>query len=75
MVRQSDDPYAAFCIDEAVLIWGQQVESVMEEAASESHDPRFRANARQNAFSRMMQNEDEPVAKGRFADPAALINK
>lgn len=69
----TDDPYTAFCLDEAVALWGNAVEQEMERSVEGVSDPHMRLGARQRAFDRCMSDPDEPVAPGRFADPAQLF--
>ncbi len=79
VARGADDPYAAFCLDEACMLWGRAVEETMESESANSDSPSFKANARQRAFMRMMGQSEETTnsASGerKFKDPSALFNK
>lgn len=77
-----DDPYVAFCLDEACYVWGRHVEYELDLASRDPKDLSRKeykqATARRTrTFDSLMNGEAEskPVPqKGRFKDPATMFS-
>jgi hypothetical protein len=62
--------YEAYCLDEAVIFFGLQLENMLEEAGNKPGKEERRARAaRQNVINKVFGKEK---ASG-FADPAAMF--
>lgn len=79
-----DDPYIAFCLDQAVYTWGRYVDYELHEATHKTAGPKSKpptpAQQRSRhalAMKRLMgeHKSDEAKAPGKFRDPAALVSK
>lgn len=71
---ERNDPYAAYCLDEAVYTFGQWVDQEIEKAQSGAKNNR-EAEARvkhriRSIFAEQEQEEGAPPAPGTFRDPA-----
>lgn len=64
----------AFALDRAVFLFGTTVESAMDQAVDalgkSAKKPQIEA-ARMAVLNSVLTTPDEPVAQGRFRDPAA----
>jgi hypothetical protein len=81
-----DDPYSAWCLDEAVYQFGVHVDSELERVGSDVKDDKQRQAMRVNYLQGILHRrpelrareagatagkaDDKPVASGRFRDPA-----
>lgn len=73
-----NDPYAAFCFDEAVWIFGSTIESELEQAKHEAKtqpelDRRVGAIMSRVFTPKAKGPNSEVVEKGTFRDPADLF--
>lgn len=87
----SDDPYSAYCLDEACYLWGAHVETELEMASRDPKDlnrkeVKSAQNRRQLVYRRLMEGveaggptassvEEKKTTSGRFRDPALLVGK
>lgn len=60
-----DEPYPAFCLDEAAFAWGSYVDSELDSVDGKTAEE-IRRN-RERAFNKLM---DIPLS---YADPAAIL--
>jgi len=69
-----DDPYTAFCVDEAVWMWGNHVESELNKATDGAKN-KDQARSRLVAATRRLFTEEgeEGEKKGSFRDPALML--
>jgi hypothetical protein len=83
-----DDPYAAFCVDEAIYIWGSYVDSELDKVGDRDMDRKAKAkleqrrNARQQRYEQLMaghsinrQRFGVSGAPQQFRDPMSLFSK
>lgn len=72
-----DDPYTAYCLDDATRLWGRWVEAQLEEAQEQASSPSLKKSARVSRFNTIMMDPAETKAPGKsgFRDPAMLIQK
>lgn len=63
------DPYQAFCLDQAVRFFGSALEAELEEASSKEKTAEKATRARQAILDRVLFPGETP--KKRYADPAA----
>lgn len=84
-----EDPYAAWCYDEAVYLWDLRVNNEMNEAEQNKRNQKKDsktgvseaevAQVRDSAFKRMMAlttdgiGKDDPPPKATFRDPASAV--
>lgn len=72
-----EDPYYAWCFDEATWSFGAMLEAEMSEAERGKTQDTERAMARQSVLNRMLApTEEEERREGkqkRFADPATMF--
>lgn len=72
-----DDPYLAYCIDEAVFLWGNHVENEMVSAANAQTAEEAKQPARNSTLQRLLmepgEDPDEMPTAGQFRDPAAVM--
>ncbi len=82
------DPYTAFCLDEAIYMWGSYVDSELDKVGDRDMDRKARAKmeklraARQQRYEQLMteptHTNGHALVVGpttRFRDPMALFNK
>lgn len=68
----SDDPYRAYCLDEAVSYFGGLVEGELNECEGTGDDL---LRQRQRVLDSYFKPENEMPTKGMYADPAMMIGK
>lgn len=78
LVGLSDDPYAAWCLDEATFLWGRHVEGSMDEASAKAKSSHQKHQARLRVLQNLLtpkpiEEEEAEAPKGRFRDPAAMM--
>lgn len=67
------DSYEAYCLDEAVIFFGLQVEAKLESAGhKESKEERKLKRARETVMDKIFGKEN--AKKQAFADPATMFN-
>lgn len=80
---QLDDPYVAFCLDEACFLWGRHVEHELDLAARDPKDLnrkeyRNATSRRTRTFEKLMNEEaesqPEKTRPGRYRDPATMFS-
>lgn len=70
------DPYVAFCIDEAVWMWGRHVEFSLEEATEGTKTKAQASGKKQMVIARLfneVSEEGEKKGPSGFRDPAMMI--
>lgn len=61
----ANDPYTAYCLDEAVTIWGQYVEGQLDAARDGAKNPNQAKNKVKLRFQTLMaDHEEREVEKG-----------
>jgi hypothetical protein len=84
-----DDPYAAWCVDEVVYLFGNYCEGEMDQAEHRTKQQAAKGPARARTLANILNGtnsvqEDEagqtkelpaPATAGRFRDPAAMFKK
>jgi len=68
-----EDPYAAYCIDQAVAYWGRHLESEMDKAERNTKNEDAATRARQAVLDRYMPRPENQKHTGNFSDPAAMF--
>lgn len=75
LIGQNHDPWVAWCVNEAVFMFGRHVEHEMSAAEGTQTKPAQRNAARQRALTAAIEG---PVRKGKvqgqFKDPAQMFN-
>lgn len=66
----TDDPYTAYCFDEAAYTWGLHVQNEVDAAGAESKDNKAKAAAKQRRLMSILGQSDKPLP-GTFRDPAS----
>lgn len=77
LLALSDDPYLAYCFDQATVFWGQYVESELDKVSHKPTKEEIQSKAaREKRLTELLELEDKPQAEqtGRFMDPAALFS-
>lgn len=70
-----EDPYIAYCFDEAAYTWGMFVQSQLKEAEEGAKKPEQRQAARDRAWNRIFKDEKKRESeKGVFRDPATMFS-
>lgn len=69
-----DDPYIAYCFDDATYTWGIFVEGKLSEAENGVSKPDQRRAARERMWKQIFE-ADESKPTGMFRDPAAMFSK
>lgn len=72
------DPYTAWCLDEAVYIFANHVESKLAEAANRQKGEKQKAAAKQRMLTSLLADaadKEGEAAQGKFRDPAAGFTK
>lgn len=64
------DPFAAYCFDQAIGVWGNSIEGQMDSQEGKTADETNRL--RHGVLMRFLDGDEAP-SKGRFADPAAMF--
>jgi len=64
-----EDPYKAFCLDQAVRCFGRTLEARLDEAGADAKNQEQAKRARQRILDQVLTPGEVP--KKRFADPAA----
>jgi len=70
LIGATNDPWVAWCVNEAVFMFGRHVEHSMDEAEKAQTKPAQRSAARNRALQIAIGGE---VSKGRFRDPAEMV--
>lgn len=77
-----DDPYARYCVDEAVYAWAVHVESSVNRAGSHIKDIKQRIEYQSRYLLDLLNEEegtaDQPIATPaprKYADPANLVKR
>ena len=70
-----DDPYQAYCFDQAVAYVGRAIEYELDKAGSDCKTEAEAQAKKKVVLDRFLDDgqEDAPIPKGRFADPAAMM--
>lgn len=70
-----DDPWSAWCFDDAVYAWGVYVESELEKASSDGKDEKQRKNKVNLAWKRLFPDtsERQEAKSGQFRDPMSKL--
>lgn len=73
-----EDPYTAWCIDEATFMWGNHVEGSLNDASNKAKSDSQKHAARLRVLTNLLSSKDtegeaEAPAKGKFRDPASMI--
>lgn len=72
-----EDPYQAWCLDEATWMFGNHVEHLMNQAEQGQDKPAQKQAARQRALTAALKEPGTATTKappkGQFRDPAAMI--
>ena len=83
LLSLGDDPYAAYCLDEACFAWGTHVDMELELAARDPKDLtkkeyRSAVGRRTRVFDKLMHGELEAevttISPKRFRDPAGMFS-
>lgn len=82
-ILNTQDDYAAYCLNESCFIWGVYVENELHKASRDSKDKK--QNKEQETFMRKRKqrmasimetdNKAHPAPAKRFKDPAELFTK
>lgn len=71
-----DDPYVAYCLDEAVIFFGLRLESMLEEATNPTPSKEERqAKDAQDRVLRQVFGDEINIAPKKFADPALMFSQ
>ena len=70
MLLDVDDPYAAYCLDEAVSYFGNMVEGELNQCEGSGNDLN---RARQTVLDSYFKEPDSTPTKGMYADPAMFF--
>jgi hypothetical protein len=75
-----DDPYVAFCFDQACMMWLNHVENRVYETGQNIKNEAHRQMARMGTLRMLLrvdviEGEDNTPKKGAFRDPAAIFKK
>lgn len=66
-----EDPYVAFCLNQAVGYWGLSIENAMHEV--EGKNARDTAARRKLVLQQWLSDKDDDKPRGQFADPAMFF--
>jgi len=69
----TDDPWVAWCLNEAVFMFGRHVEYAMDTAEKGMTKAEQRSAARQRALDHALGTQSAKGTKGRFRDPADMF--
>lgn len=67
------EPYEAYCLDEALYLWGSYIENTVAQAGTNINDKRMRQVTKDRMLSSLLAEPDAPVKAGTFRDPADLL--
>jgi hypothetical protein len=72
-----DDPYTAYCLDDATRLWGRWVERQLDEAEQQAPSPSMKKSARVSRFNTIMLDPKDTQTPGKsgFRDPAAFVSR
>lgn len=72
-----DEPYAAFCFDDACSLWGLHVERRVQEAGSTITNPSLRQMTQQATLAGLLRGGKKEVSAPsvKFRDPAERFKK
>jgi hemerythrin superfamily protein len=68
-----DDAWVSWCVDEAVLTFGRQVEAAMEAAVTAKDKPEQREAKRKRVLEAMLGEKMVSTQAQRYRDPAELF--
>lgn len=74
LVGLSDDPYAAYCLDEAVYIWATHVERELDMSSKGAKNDKVALQKRQRKLTMLMIDDkggETQASTPMFRDPAA----
>lgn len=83
LLHLASDSWGAYCVDEAVYLWGSKIDAELEKAGMDPKDltdsKRLAAVRRREAVLERYLGDwdigDKPVPKGVFRDPSTMFGK
>lgn len=73
------DPYAAYCFDEAVYLWASYVRNAVTEAGEQIKGYQQKKIMQQRVLQTLLRTREqvaaEEIPKGMYRDPATLFNR
>jgi hypothetical protein len=70
-----ENSYAAFCLDEVIVLWGESLQAELEKVAEKAKTQKAAENKQKLVLTKWLGLDKKPSGQKKFADPGAQAKK